>query len=308
MRIRGTLKYDENTDIVYYKWYLEGQEPKAIIHISHGMAEHILRYDEFANKLVDAGFAVYGEDHYAHGESSTDIKKIGVITEKDFMSTIIDDMKLTVELIKKEHPGLPIYGFCHSMGSFAAQRYIQLYPNDYSKVILSGSSNTNFEHYLGRVLTRIIMTFRGKTHYSSLVQKMSIDKFNKPYKDLLGKNHWLSSVTEEVDKYNENEYCGAAFPVNYYYSLSKLMTEVTKKANYKNINSNLELFLISGSNDPVSNNGKGILKLYNFFKNLGLKVYYKLYENGRHELINEDLDIKNQVIQDIVEFYQSNNQ
>ena len=44
------------------------------------------------------------------------------------------------------------------------------------------------------------------------------------------------------------------------------MTEVTKKANYKNINSNLELFLISGSNDPVSNNGKGILKLYNFLK------------------------------------------
>ena len=86
------------------------------------------------------------------------------------------------------------------------------------------------------------------------------------------------------------------------------MTEVTKKANYKNINSNLELFLISGSNDPVSNNGKGILKLYNFLKNLGLKVDYKLYENGRHELINEVLDIKNQVIQDIVEFYQSNNQ
>ena len=101
------------------------------------------------------------------------------------MSTIIDDMKLTVELIKKEHPGLPIYGFCHSMGSFAAQRYIQLYPNDYSKFILSGSSNTNFEHYLGRVLTRIIMTFRGKTHYSSLVQKMSIDSTS--HKDLLGK-------------------------------------------------------------------------------------------------------------------------
>lgn len=303
MRIRGTLKYTDGTNIVYYKWYLEGQNPKAIIHISHGMAEHILRYDEFANKLVDAGFAVYGEDHYAHGESAPETCKIGIITNNDFMDTIIDDMKLTVEFIKKEHPDLPIYCFGHSMGSFATQRYIQKYPEDYAKVILSGSSFTNFEHYMGKVLTKIIMLFRGKTYYSNLVENMSMGKFNKPYKNLPNKNHWLSSVAEEVDKYNKNEYCGARFPVNYYYSLTKLMTDVVKKGNYKKINPNLEIFVIAGSKDPVSNYGKGITKLVNFYKKLNLKVNHRIYENGRHELINEVPEIKNEAINDVIAFF-----
>ena len=34
-------------------------EARAVIHITHGMAEHSMRYSRFAAKLTAAGFAVF---------------------------------------------------------------------------------------------------------------------------------------------------------------------------------------------------------------------------------------------------------
>ena len=41
--------------------------PKAIVHISHGMAEHAGRYDWFMQTLMEAGYAVYAHDIRGHG-------------------------------------------------------------------------------------------------------------------------------------------------------------------------------------------------------------------------------------------------
>jgi alpha-beta hydrolase superfamily lysophospholipase len=303
MRERGVVKYDEEVDIIYYKWYHEGVTPKAVIHLSHGMAENILRYEPFALRLVEAGYAVYGEDHYGHGESVKDFHQIGIIKDGDFMGTVIEDMKMIVDIIKREYPHIPIYGYCHSMGSFAAQRYIELYPGDYMKVILSGTNKTSFEHYFGRFLTRFIMYFKGDLHYSKLSEKMSMDKFNKPYRNLPDKNHWLSSVDEVVDEYNHNKYCGAKFPINYYHSLTKLMTNVILRTNYRRINPNLRIFVIGGSDDPVSVFGKGTERLGRFYRSIGHDSRYKVYASGRHELINEVPSVKEEAIRDIISFY-----
>ena len=41
----------------------------AAVQISHGVSEHILRYEPFAQYLTDRGFAVVGHDHLGHGSS-----------------------------------------------------------------------------------------------------------------------------------------------------------------------------------------------------------------------------------------------
>jgi alpha-beta hydrolase superfamily lysophospholipase len=49
---------------------IPNNEVKAIIHISHGMVEHALRYKRFANELCKSGYAVYTHDirgHVKHG-------------------------------------------------------------------------------------------------------------------------------------------------------------------------------------------------------------------------------------------------
>ena len=42
-------------------------EPKAVVHITHGMAEHAGRYSWFMDVLKRAGYAVYAHDIRGHG-------------------------------------------------------------------------------------------------------------------------------------------------------------------------------------------------------------------------------------------------
>jgi alpha-beta hydrolase superfamily lysophospholipase len=47
------------------------------------------------------------------------------------------------------------------------------------------------------------------------------------------------------------------------------------------------MLLMSGRMDPVGDYGKGVKKSADFFKKSGFNVSVKLYEDGRHEMLNE---------------------
>ncbi len=55
------------------RWLPQGQ-PRAVVQIVHGVAEHIGRYDHVARFLQEHGFAVCGEDHLGHGQTAEDGK------------------------------------------------------------------------------------------------------------------------------------------------------------------------------------------------------------------------------------------
>ena len=51
---------------------------------------------------------------------------------------------------------------------------------------------------------------------------------------------------------------------------------------------NLPLLLVSGSEDPVGNYGAGVKTAYQSYKKAGiLEVQMHLFENDRHEILNE---------------------
>lgn len=60
------FKASDGKQIHCYHWPAQG-EPKAIVHIAHGMGEHAARYDWAASKLAQAGYEVQANDHRAHG-------------------------------------------------------------------------------------------------------------------------------------------------------------------------------------------------------------------------------------------------
>ena len=45
------------------------QQPRAVVQLVHGIAEHIDRYDDFALWLNEQGILVVAEDHMGHGKS-----------------------------------------------------------------------------------------------------------------------------------------------------------------------------------------------------------------------------------------------
>ena len=64
----------------------------------------------------------------------------------------------------------------------------------------------------------------------------------------------------------------------------------------------MDIFIISGSDDPVTNYSKDVGKLEAMYKKLGVKnVQTKIYDGLRHEILNEDR--KEEVMADIVKFF-----
>ena len=64
------LSSDRHTQVHGYWWKPE-ERPKAVLQISHGMMEHIGRYERFASWLTQRGVAVIGHDHLGHGIKRT---------------------------------------------------------------------------------------------------------------------------------------------------------------------------------------------------------------------------------------------
>lgn len=298
------LQFDLEVKLITYLWEPINEKPKAAVIIAHGMAEHILRYEDLANFLTSKGFLVIGYDHYGHGESAISIDKIGVIEKYDFVDALIKGLKLVYDEMKEKY-NLPFYLFAHSMGSIMAQRYLQLHPTDFDKVILSGVTANSLKVRLGKYLAYLIMKFKGPISYTKLVYKMSIQPFSKPFKNEHPHYGFISSKMDEVVKYDNNKYCGAIFPTNYYYSLTKTIIEANKKRNLKKLNPKLNIFIIGGENDPVANYGKFAFKINNLYQQNQILSNFKIYPEARHECHNEKDNIKSIVYQDIYEFYRS---
>lgn len=303
-----TFKGEEDIDIYVYKYEpIEKENINGIVQISHGMSEEAGRYKRFANYLTDNGYIVYINDHRGHGKSAENINRIGILAQKDGIHCIVKDLNKLTKIIKTENNGLPIFLFSHSMGSFAAQKYIIDYSEDIDGVILSGTNGLHgIEVDLGFLVAKIMSKIQGREKKAYLIDKLAFGGFNKKFKPNKSEFDWLSRDFKEVEKYIENEYCGVVFSNGYFYDLFKLFKEIRNINNLKKINSKLPIYIFAGDKDPVGKFGKGITKLYENYKKVGIEnVEFKLYSGGRHEMLNEIN--KDEVINDTINWIKQNN-
>ena len=86
----------------------------------------------------------------------------------------------------------------------------------------------------------------------------------------------------------------------FYYYLIKGIHDIHKYENLEKVKKvNIPIYIFAGDRDPVGYFGEGIKNLYNTYKKLGVKdLDYKLYKDGRHEMLNEVN--KDEVIEDIL--------
>lgn len=127
----GYLKGVRDTDI-YYQYWLPGGEPKAILLVVHGMAEHSGRYMNVVNHLVPSGYAVYGLDHIGHGKS--DGERVYVEQFQDYTKTL----KMYFDMIRDWQPGKPIFLIGHSMGGLIGAAYLLDHQDELTGAVLSG--------------------------------------------------------------------------------------------------------------------------------------------------------------------------
>ena len=97
---------------------------------------------------------------------------------------------------------------------------------------------------------------------------------------------------------------GFTFTVNGFQTLLELVARLYQSGNLEKMPKELPVLFVSGAEDPVGDYGKGVERAYQSFLDVGMKnVKKKLYENDRHELLNE-VDRK-QVYEDIWQWIMS---
>jgi alpha-beta hydrolase superfamily lysophospholipase len=105
---------------IFHRAWLPAREPQRVLLLVHGFGEHSGRYDQLAAWFAARGCAVYGYDHRGHGRSG------GIRTHVESFDEYLDDLSAIHELVREEHPGLPLTLVGHSMGGLIGLAYLAL--------------------------------------------------------------------------------------------------------------------------------------------------------------------------------------
>ncbi|BBE31424.1 alpha/beta hydrolase [Tepiditoga spiralis] len=301
-----TFKGKDGKSINAVKWEPKlNNNPKIIIQISHGMAEHKDRYSDFAKILINQGMVVYANDHRGHGKTAKNEDELGYFDDNNGWDKVVEDMHELTLKIKNDYPETPIVLLGHSMGSFLTRTYIQKFGNEINGVILSGTTySSNLKTTFGLIVTKREIKKIGKKGKSYKLDKLSFGSFNKQFQPNKTEFDWLSRDEENVKKYIDDPHCGFVCTAGFFKDLLYGISIINNIEYVKNTPKELPIFIISGEKDPVGENTKGVLKVLNLFKKAGLKnVKHKFYKDARHEILNEIN--KNEVYSDIINWLNS---
>lgn len=279
--------YGKDGKQLFARKWTSNKQPKAIVQISHGMAEHIGRYHEFARYLVEHGIFVYGNDHRGHGHTETRNEDLGYFADDDGYETIVQDMNSLTDIIQLEYPDTPIILFGHSMGSFLSRRYIQLFGKRLQGVVFSGTGgHPGFVGKLGHILATREAKKHGRRTPSKRLNSLTFGSYNKAFHPTRTEFDWLSRDVDEVDKYINDPLCGGVFTAGFFDDFLKGLLSLYQEDG--KIPKDLPAYFLSGELDPVGKNTKGVLQNIHQLQSVGIKdISYKFYPGGRHEILNE---------------------
>lgn len=261
------------------------KETIGVIHLLHGMAEYMDRYDRLVESLNYQGYDVIRHNHRGHGKE-IDEKTRGHI---DDLSHVADDTYEIAQTVCTNYANIPYIMIGHSMGSIVGRIFAQKYPDAAQGLILTGT--IQYPIYLGvplRILLKVIMLLTGKTRRLKWANQLMYKIFNKNVKQLKTSSDWLSSDPNEVERFIKDPYTGFLVSNQLIYQTIKHMIATSRLKHIKMMNQDLPILLISGKDDSLGGYGKGIRTLGQRYKKCGIKhITVQLYKNKRHEVLFE---------------------
>lgn len=275
-------------------------EIKGIFQISHGMSEHKGRYYNFMRYLTENGYVTIINDHRGHGKSIKSKEDLGYFydTKAEY---IVEDLHQVTLYIKNRYPDKKIILFGHSMGSMVVRKYLKKYDKDIDKLIVCGSPSKNPFSYIGVIVSKIVKQIKGEKYRSKFIQRMTFGGYNRRLKNVTSQNDWVCSNGEKVNEYDKDELCGFIFTTNGFENLFRLMGDIYSKKGWKLENKDIPILFIAGSDDPVIINKNKWIESQEFLKKIGYtSISNKLYDNLRHELLNEKNSVE--IYKDILKF------
>ncbi len=266
---RFTYPAKDGAEIVGYRWDPAGR-PRGAVQLTHGMGEHVQRYDALARALTGRRLVVYGQDHRGHGATARHADELGQLGP-DGWSQLVGDIDLLVSRIRDEQPGLPLVLLAHSMGSFAVQQYLLDHSDRVDAVVLTGT-----------------------TALDQLEPALDLDKpidlavFNAAFAPARTEFDWLSRDEATVDAYIADPRCGFGIDTDAAKDMFAGARRMADPGQVAAVRPDLPLYIAAGESDPVNANLALLNVLIDRYRAAGLTdVTVRTYPGARHEILNE---------------------
>lgn len=121
-------------------WVDYEQPVRAVLLCVHGLGLHNGTYDAFGNRMSKMGFAVYAIDVRGFGSWMAAQGR-----EKVDFDGCMEDVKSTLKVIHRAHPGLPVFVLGESMGGAIALRACAQFPELVDGLISSVPAGDRFK-------------------------------------------------------------------------------------------------------------------------------------------------------------------
>jgi alpha-beta hydrolase superfamily lysophospholipase len=291
------LTVADDTKLFVRKWTPQSGHT-AVLQIVHGMGEHSLRYERFADRLCRAGIEVWAADMRGHGLTA-DLKMndsaqgglIGHCADRRALAKLVSDIHHVNLAIREKNPVLPLFLMGHSWGSFLVQGYIEhYYEPSLAGCILSGTKGPDggLLVQLGGPFLSFLMLFRKPRSKSHLAMSLADGAYKKVFSPARTPHDWLSRDEAEVEAYINDPLCGQIPSIGFYRDLAFVLQRIHLKKNMARIPRDLPIYVFSGSRDPVGNMGESPKALVEWYTRLGITdVEFVLYPDARHEMLHE---------------------
>lgn len=290
------------TQDIHAQLWLPDSAPRAIVQVVHGINEHGGRYASFAQYLAVFNIGLAVHDQMGHGDTAAACGRFGYFAPQDGWKNLLQDILFFRRQLVSKFPGLPIFLFGHSMGSFAVRCLLIDDDTAYDGVILSGTgSNPRWLYDFGLFVCLLARLRHGKEGKSKLLQLLCFGRFARLFAAEAHPMAWLSRVEQVYRDYAKDPYCRFLPSISMYREMFRAMRYMDQPAGYAKVRRDIPLLLVSGDQDPVGGMGKGISRVYRRYCDAGLQdVELLLYPGGRHEMLHEQN--RDEVFGDILEW------
>ena len=203
---------------------------------------------------------------------------------------MVEDLIALADTVRANHPDLPLVLFGHSMGSFLAQRSMQVAGDRFAGVVLSGTSGGLEGGEELRPILEAIEEAEGPDAPSELFAGMFAG-FNAAFEATVDEPtgfEWLSRDPVEVARYVADPWCGGPLSNGFVTDMITAMGELWTPEAEAGIPPGLPILLIAGDADPVGDEGASVRALGDRYEAAGLgPISTILYPGARHEVLNE---------------------
>ena len=299
--------YNER-DYVHGWIYVPASKIKGVVQLVHGFGEHSRRYFHMIVGLMEAGYVVAADDHVGHGKTAVENNTWGNWGHKG-CQTMMEDEHTLKTIVQEKYPNVPYFMYGHSMGSIITRQFISKYGDELAGAIICGTVSQGAvpcEEGI-KLIKPIVEAGKGDESDPALLGNLLGGLFSRITEGVKIGNEWICHDNYVQLDHAQDPFDAFTKPTSNESLLQfiEMIDEVNNPEWATKVPTTLPIYNIAGDEDPCGEFGEGVKVVSKWLEETGHNVKTKLYEGYRHEIHNY-ADLKNEVVQGMIEFLSSN--